>query len=62
MVGNDPVYDMAASEIGIQTYLITDAAESDYILPGISSDTSGAYTPDVTGPFAEISNHFDFAT
>jgi FMN phosphatase YigB (HAD superfamily) len=54
MVGNDPVYDIAACAIGIRTYLTTDAPESDFHLPGIASDKSLAHTPDHTGPFSAV--------
>lgn len=57
MVGNDPAYDVAAAQIGIRTYLTTDAEASDYILPGISSDQHTAPTPDIEGPFANLIHH-----
>ena len=54
MVGNDPVYDIAASAIGIRTYLTSDAPESDFHIPGIPTDESLAHTPDHTGTFSAV--------
>lgn len=54
MVGNDPVYDMAASAVGIGTFLATDAPEVDYLHPGIPVDKESAMTPDHSGPLSAL--------
>jgi FMN phosphatase YigB (HAD superfamily) len=54
MIGNDPAYDMAASQIGMQTFLTTDAPERDYTLPGIPTSDLPQQSPDHSGRFHEV--------
>jgi len=53
MVGNDPVYDVAAKAVGMQTYLTEDAREADYILPGIPT-SDPTFEPDHAGPLSDL--------
>ncbi len=54
MIGNDSVYDLAAAQAGMKTYLTTDARPADSVT--LSADANATYqmpTPDFTGPLAD---------
>lgn len=53
MVGNDPAYDLAASGVGIHTFLATDAPPEAYTFHGIGPSPE-AVEPDRSGPFADL--------
>jgi HAD superfamily hydrolase (TIGR01549 family) len=54
MVGNDPVHDIAASAVGMKTYLTTEAPENDYTIPGIPRSDHPSLKPDHSGPLSGI--------
>ncbi len=58
MVGNDPINDMVAANIGMKTYLTNEVADIDYASLSLTNDQrKGAVAvpePDFTGPFARV--------
>ncbi len=61
MVGNDPVNDLAAGELGMMTYLITDSRDRSIDLSQslINHLPDTACTPDYTAPLSELFMHIE---
>lgn len=64
MIGNDPVNDLAAAEVGMKTYLATDSfANEDALSVSHSFDENAVQkiTPDFQGPFKDVVQLFGSA-